>query len=285
MAVYTPETKKTRVLRTIMAFVLFVVLVALSMSLNLKTNAFKLSEIEDFMTDYDYVYSVKEDNVNFAKDLYRLNGVSTEGVDKVLNFRDFEQAFDAYFGFFITSRANYSDESYLEFIDLITADFEENFTERLDRQDKEYTQKQLDTVVSSFRNHLINSVTIEHLTEIKSVTNIGNFASNAALSVSIFLVAVVIVILYLLGNKHRRYRSIRSIAIGFISAGLYDIIIAVLSYIILQIKIIDIYPLYLRQQLMRYIYSVLDSIAITGAALLFISLAILTLAWKIRKGK
>ncbi|MBR2133659.1 MAG: hypothetical protein IJ851_03005 [Eubacterium sp.] len=285
MAVYTPETKKTRRLRLFMAFVVFALLVVFTLSVNLKTNAFKISRIEEFMTDYDYISCVYDDNVDFAADLYTLNGVSADGIEKVLNYRDFEQVFDAYFGFNITSRANYSEDSYLEFIDLITQDFEKDFTLRLDKHEKEYTSEQLKTVVDSFRNHLIKTVTIDHLSEIKGVTNIGNFASNISLSVSIFLIAAALAITYLLGNKHRRYRSVRAIAIGFISAGIYDIIISIMAVMIFRFKTIDIFPLYLRTQVMRYVYSFIGSIAVTGGVLLFVSLAFVTLAWKMRKGK
>ncbi len=285
MAVYTPETKRTKKLRTLMSFVLFAILVAFSLSVNLKTNAFVLRDIKEQFVSYNYIEGVREDAIGYANDLHRLNGVEQEGIEEALKYSDFELMLDAYFGFNITASANYSEESYLETIDIITDCFEENFTEQLERQEKEYSKDQLATVVDNFRSHLIDLVTVDHLSEIKAVTNVGNFAANIGISISLFLIAVTAVIIYYLGNKFRRYRSVRAITTSFVAAGFYDVIIAILAHIVFCFKSIDIYPIYFREQMMDYIYHFLNALMITGGALLFAAIALLTLTWKIRKGK
>ncbi len=284
MAVHTPETKGFKLLRSILSFFLFASVVLFSVSLNMKTEVFSLDDIEEKFTSNKYVSSLREDVIEYANDLYAFNGLDTENTEDALQYRLFEQGCEAYFGFYISARAHYNEDSYKEYVDDIVEAFDEDFSAKLERAGVDYTEEQVELVESSFENYVNNRLTLSHLEDLRTVNNLGSVGSTVALSVSIFAIFFFSIVLYFIGDKFRRYRSYRAICVAFASAGLYDIILTITALIIFKFKTIDIFPLYLRERVMEYIYHYLLCLSVTGFAVLFFAIIFAVGAWKIRKG-
>ena len=102
-------------------------------------------------------------------------------------------------------------------------------------------------------------------------------AGYAAIGVCSFFFIFVLLILFFLGEK--KYRSLRAISISFFTAGIFEICLANIVLIISQIKKFDIYPVYLYNQFMDYVYSCIGAVVASGFFLIVIGIAIAALTW------
>lgn len=274
------ETKSSRLLRVLLSFALFIMIVLVSLSSCSKSVFLNKSLIEDLFTDYDYVSCVKADILEYANDIYLKNGLDGSSLDSVFDDRLVEETIKAYVAGTIGSSIGYSETTYLESVENMCVSFEADLKNQLDKKGLAQDSECIYTSVELMNSCIISAVDIS-IPNLKNIMNIGSIASVAVIGVSLFFAVSLGLILFFIGDI--RYRSLRAVSISFFTAGLFDIFLSFMAYIIFKMRHIDIFPIYLRELVMRYIGDCMNSVAVAGCLLLFVGLIASVATWKIRK--
>lgn len=276
------ETKASKILRVFLSFALFIMIVLASLSTCSKSVFLNKSEIEDLFTDYNYVSSVKADILEYASDIYLKSGLDSSNLDTVFDDKLVEETIRAYVAGAIGSSIGYSENTYLDSVENMCNAFEKDLKSQLDKKGLLQNEDSINTLVELVNSCIISAVDIS-IPNIKNIINIGSIASVAVIGVSLFFAVSIGLILFFIGEI--RYRSIRAVSISFFTAGLFDICLSLMVYIIFKIRHIDIFPVYLRELVMSYIGNCINSVAVSGCLLLFVGLIVAVAVWKIRKEK
>lgn len=276
------ENKLSRTLRTLLSFALFVMIVLLSLSVSSKAVLLNKTKIEALFTDYEYVSSVKDSVAQYTTDIYLKNGLDADSVNKIIDERLIKDSIRSYISNRLGIDSSDNENTYLEPIGNICDVIESDIIKQIADKGIENNKENISPIINSLNKYIVNEIDISVANE-KAIVNVGSIALIVISCVSAFFTASISLVLVFIGTK--RYRSIRAVGISFASAGLFDILSSLIIYIILQIKHIDIFPLYLRDLVMKYIYSGLGGFIISGCFLLLISLIFSVIVWKVRREK
>lgn len=276
------ETKSSRILRVLLSFSLFIMIVLASLSTCSKSVFLNKSSIENMFTDYNYVSSVKTDILEYACDIYLKNGLDSSNLDNVFDDALVEETIKAYVAGTIGSSIGYSETTYFESVESMCTSFEEDLKIQIDKRGLTQNSDSINASVELIKNCIMSAVDIR-VPNVKNIINIGSIASVAVIGVSLFFAVSIGLILFFIGDI--RYRSVRAVSISFFTAGLFDIFLSLMVYIIFKIRHIDIFPIYLRELVMSYIGDCINSVAVSGCLLLFVGLIASVAVWKIRKEK
>lgn len=276
------ENKVSKILRVLLSFVLFIMIVLVSVSAFAKAVLLDKNKIEDAFTDYKYVSSVKDSVVEYSSDIYLMNGLDASSLDSIFDYELLKDSVKAYISNNIGSGVGYNESTYLEPIDTICDMLETDIASQVKANGLKYEDESVKHISDSVRNYLVNEIDIS-TPKVKTIINVASIASTAVLGVGLFFAVAVGLILFFIGNK--RYRSIRALSISFSTAGSFEIFASIIACIVFRIKQIDIFPLYLRELLMDYIYSSIGSMVVIGCFLILVALIISIVVWKVRRGK
>jgi len=273
----SPETKLSKVLRQLLSFVLFVMMVLLVFSSTIRAIALDKIRIENAFTSNAYIAGLRENIIDYAEDTYIRNGLDTDNLNDVFEYSLIKESVKAYIACNIHSSVGYDENTYNEAVRSVTALYTD------DLKDKIKTDK---TVISdlsaSFEAYYKNEIELGAMGYIEKVINVGSIASLAICIVSAFFAVSSALILFFIGNK--RYRNVRAIGNSMMSAGIFNILFSFMSIIILNIKHIDIYPLYLSDIFMSHFNVFVSSIMSIGGIMIVFAIIIYTIVWKMKKG-
>lgn len=275
-----PENKSSKVLRVFLSFALFLLIVLVNMSVCSKTMFLNKNYIEDMFTDYEYVSSVKNSVVEYATDIYTMNGLDSSSLDTVFSDEAVKEVIKAYIAGNIGSSPGYNEDTYFESVKNICDLLEDDLIKQIKENGLKNDVQGIKSISQSVNDYFVNVLDISH-PKVKTIVNAGSIASVVVMCVGLFFVISVGLTLFFIGTK--RFRSVRAIGISFYTAGLFEILISLMLCIIFRIKHIDIFPLYLRELVMNYIYHCISSVVVSGCFLLFIGLIISVIVWKIRR--
>lgn len=286
MAEKTSETKLVRSLRVILSFLLAGITVLLSIAFCFNSDFLKREQVEKYFTDYAYVCALREDVVSYVESIYDRNGLSSENIENIIDYQSVKDVADKYAGFYIGGRIGYGEQDYAKQIETVCSSVREDIVLQVERTGQSNNSSAVDTIVKSIGDYFTNEVSIDGISKISAVFNVGTTVSYVVIGIGAFFFVFTVLILCFLGEKRQRYRSFRACAISFFTAGFYDICLAGIIVIISKVKNFDIYPIYLSDQFMRYFHGCIGLIIIAGFILLVIALAIASLTWiKKVKGK
>lgn len=276
------ENKLSVALRTLLSFVLFLLIVIVSVSVCVKTVVVNKSVIESRFTDFSYVTSVKESIGDYITDIYIQNGLDTSGIDDITEYDTVSEAIKAYVDYNIGVQGGYNEDTYTLSVDQICDALKTDLNEQLKEKKLDSNEDTVEDIVSHVRNYILNEVEIGY-SGIRNLLNISSVASIAIMCVGLFFAIATGLILFFIGSV--RYRSIRAMAISFYSAGVFELLMSLISVIIFKFKHIDIFPVYLKDAVMGHIYSCIGSIAVAGCVSLMAALVITVAVWRKKRGK
>lgn len=274
-----PESKLIKSLRTILSFILAIDIAVLGMSFCFSMNFLSDKKIEKCLTDYEYTVGVRQNFIDYTNSFYQRNGFGNENVESIISTKAVQGVVEGYAGYYITARVGFDEDSYIKEIDAICENLRSDMENQIQLTNQNNDIQMLDNVVRSIAAYFQNEVNIPGVGRLASVLNIGIPVSYGVLGVSLFLFAAIGLILIFLGEKDRRHRSISAVSISFLTAGIFEILLAAIVLIISDLKKFDIYPIYLYDSFMHYFYTCVLAVVVTGLLLIVISLAVSTLAW------
>lgn len=277
MAQKSPETKLIKFLRVFLSFVLSIIIAVLSIGICFSVDFLDSSKLEKYFTCYEYTEGVRTNVLTYTKGLYLKNGLHDDNLDTIISYNSVQSVTDNYAGHYVSARVGFDDDAYQKSIDEITENIRADITAQISATNQNENTEALNKITNSINNYFNEAVTIKGAEHIETLLNIGVPAGYAVIGVCAFFFVFIALILYFLGEK--RYRSLRAISISFFTAGLFEICLACIVLIISQIRKFDIYPVYLYNQFMEYVYNGIGAVVVTGCVTVVIGIAVAALTW------
>ena len=269
------DTKNDFKSRNILAFCLFVVLGILSVACVTKAVLLNGSVVQNQFTDYNVTSVFRQDLIDYTSDSFIKNGLDSSNVSNVITQAKAEKIISSFAAGQFRAKAGYTSKSYSSDVDSLMNDIKSELEEQISASGFEKNENVQNAQLEKIRSFIDNSLKLE------TAMNMGKIAADIFLAVAIFLTLVFGSMLYFTGNT--KYRSIRSLGAAFCASSIGDLIVSLIAVIILSVKSIDIFPAFLKSALDNYIYTAVGAIAVCGAVLLLISLALLAISWKLKR--
>lgn len=276
------ETRLVKVLRTVLSFLLAGVISVLCVSICFNVYFLKASAIEKRLTCYEYTVGVQNSVTEYTESVYDRNGLEKDNISSIITYDAVKEAVDNYAGRYISARVGYEDDAYKKSISAICDEIKKDISSQIRATGQAENDDALAVIVKSINDYFVSEIDIPGVSKLGTVFNIGVPASYAAIGISAFFFIFITLILLFIGE--RRHRSLRAVSISFLTAGLFEICLSIIVYIISRVKTFDIYPIYLSEQFMRCVDNGIGIVAAFGASMLVLSAAISVLVW-IKKNK
>lgn len=276
------ENKVSGVLRVLLSFVLFALVVVISLAFCAKMTVLNKDAIVDRFASYEYVSEVKDSTVQYVSDIYVRNGLDCDKLNDIIDDELVRDSVKTYIAGNIGSENVYNEITYTESVDGICDSVESDIRDQIKLKGLEYNESKVSEIKESVNSYLLNEIEVG-FSGLKTAMNVGAIATTVIISVGAFFALAAFLILVFIGKV--RYRSVRAAGISFYAAGFYEIIISIMVFIIFKFKHLDIFPIYLRELVMDCIYSCAGSIAAAGFTALLAGLIISVAVWKMKRGK
>lgn len=276
------ENKVSGVLRVLLSFVLFALVVVISLASCAKATVLNKNAIVDRFTSYEYVSEVKNSTVQYVSDVYVRNGLDCDKLNDIINDELVRDSLKTYIAGNIGSENVYNEITYTESVDGICDSVESDIRDQIKLKGLDYNESKVSEIRESVNSYLLNEIEVG-FSGLKTAMNVGAIATTVIISVGAFFALAAFLILVFIGKV--RYRSVRAAGISFYAAGFYEIIISIMIVIIFKFKHLDIFPIYLRELVMDCIYSCAGGIAAAGFTALLAGLIISVAVWKMKRGK
>lgn len=275
------DTKGNIRVRAFLSFVLCVLMVVLSLSVCTKTVFVNASYLEEKLTSFSYVNSYRENVITYASDCFLKNGIPDDNLNNVITQEKANELAENYINSILKVKAGITSDTFSQTVEGLKSSLNKEIKQQISSTGYTYNEETAQKTVDRIADYAREQLSIPGVSYIETIVNIGSVASTAVAVLTAVFIAVLVVIIFFVGAK--RYRSIRAIGISFMSAGFFDLILSLIVIIISKVKCVDIFPLYLRQAFMSYVNGSIGAVALSGGILLLVSLAFITLVWKMKR--
>ena len=102
MSSSSPEKKLIKVLRTILSFILAVVISTLSVSLCFGTSFIKPSRVEKSFTSYEYVSGARQNFLTYVEGYYQKSGFEADNLEKIIRYDAVKEVANYYAGCYVS---------------------------------------------------------------------------------------------------------------------------------------------------------------------------------------
>ena len=241
--------------------------------------------ISNIFTNNEYVSSLYNDVLDYSRDMCMKYGIPDDCVEETITYKNINNIQVAYVSGVIDKDEKYSETTYSDMINSLSKKIEKATNEEINNQNIEVSEKQTETGVSAFSQEIASyikeKVEFEYVSDLQSLLNV----SAPVINVGIVLFAVFALAFFLLAIsvEGKSYRSMRPIAISFLSAALMNLLLVVLVGIVSLFKDLLIYPSYLCASIERYINSCAGTFLFESFLLFFVGLVICTLVWRLKR--
>lgn len=275
------NSKRNARSRGVMSFLLFVFIFLLNTAICAKCVFVNPEFIKSSFVDYDYVSGYCEDINCYARDLFFKDGLACDKVGDILSYDFCYTLTEKYIGAQLGNDSGYVEATVQSTIDEVRQPLASLIESEASAASKKYSAEVGEKAADEICNYITERMSITGMEKLKAVLNAGSVASLVAIAGTGMFTLAFCLITFFIGST--RYRSLRAISIPFLSVGILDICLSLMSIVILHFKSIDIYPLYLRGALMSCIYGGVQSFILFGAGCIIISLILSTIVWKMKR--
>lgn len=277
MAVKTPEAKSSKILRQVLSFVLFIMIVLLVFSSAIKSTAINKIKIENAFLSDTYISGLKDNITDYTQDVYIRNGISTDNTENIFKYDTIKDSVKAYIAANLHSSIGYDENTYNVAVRSVTSLFKNDLKNKVKNNDTAINE-----MCVSFEKYYRQQVELGAIGYIEKAVNIGSIASVIICVISSFFAVASALILFFIGNK--RYRNVRAIGNSLMTAGVFNMLLSLMSVIIFKIKHFDLYPLYLSDIFMAHFHSFLSVILMTSGIIIVLAMVLYAIVWKMKKG-
>ena len=280
------EEKSVRIGKNILAFLLFLCLLLLSLSICVRAVFVNPNFITRVFTDKAYADALYEDIYDYAGDYCDASGVDKKIVDETVTYEKIYNIQKAYFLNIFEVSEQYNEEAFNKDISNLNGDivksantYLESISVDLTDEVKKATQNFADNICDYIRDR----ISVDYIDEASSLVGTAKTASSILIAVFTLASVILITSIYYTGEKH--YRAVRYITYSFTAAALTDTLLVIGVQIIKCFKDLVIYPYYLCDALMKYINSCVLSVVVACAFLFFAALIFAAYTWRLKFNK
>ena len=279
------DSKGTQFFRNSMAFLLFVSISLLSVSVCVKAVVLNPNEFAKIFTDKDYVNALYLDAKQYAYDVCEECSIPTDCVDEVLTFSAVYDINEAYALGSLTDSEQYNATTYVNRIDDLNSKLANATKKMLREYNIEISEGQKSSGIKSFSDKITdyvkNIIEFEYLEKLQTTVNLSKAVLIAVMAVSIILILIFTLILF--ASSSKKYRIFRAVAYSFIASGLLDFTAVLGVAIVRMTKELVVYPTYLCDAMMKYVVDSTNVFIMSGLASFVVAIALMTVVWKLKR--
>lgn len=280
------DTKGQKSGRNIVAFFLFISVVALSLSVCAKISFVNPEKYAEIFTNQKYVDSLYNDVQQYAYDICEECSIPKDSVDDVITYTSIYNIAEAYALGNLTNAPQYTQTTY---DDRIT-EFKENLAQSTNDMINDYKldvdgnqSEGVNSFALKISDYIRSSVEFKYLDKLQAVENLGKTVSVVMIVVFTISSAVLALITFSIGSK--KYRGLRAIAYSFNASAILQLGFVLAMQVIKQVKTLVIYPTYLCESVMRFVNSSILCVAFSACLSIGISLIIAAAVWKLKRNE
>jgi hypothetical protein len=269
------DSKKQMIGRNFVAFLLFISIVAFSLSVCAKACFLNSERYAEIFTNQNYVDSLYNDIKQYAYDICEDSSIPTSCVDEVITYTSIYNIEEAYALGNLTSVEQYTQTTYDDRISQLKESLVESTTDMIKSYNIKTDKGRFEGVnefALKISEYIRSTVEFEFMDKLETIANLGK---------TISVVMIVVFAILTIGN--RNYRGLRAIAYSFISSAVLQFGFVVAMQIIKQCKTLVIYPTYLCESVMSFVNSSILCVVISASISFGISLIIATTVWKLKR--
>ncbi len=280
------EEKNVKTGKNILAFLLFLCLLLLSLSICVRAVFVNSNVIVSVFTDKSYTGALFEDVLDYAEDYCDASGVDKKIVDETVTYDKIYSIQKAYILNIFEASEQYNERAFNQDISDLNGEivksaniYLESISVDLTDNVKKGTQNFADNICDYIRDR----ISVDYINEAYSLMSTVKTASTIIIAVFALASVILITVLYYTGEK--RYRATRYITYSFTAAALTDALLAAGVQIIKCFKSLVIYPYYLCDALMKHINNCVLSVALACVLLFFAALIFAAYTWRLKFNK
>ena len=279
-------SKGKRFARAFLAFVLFLVLSALCFSVCARVTYIAPKKVAEIFSNHDYAQGVTEDARGYAHDICLASGVKEDTLDGVINYESMSRLQKAYGYGIYADTEDYTETTYNDILEdlqrSITAEFESAVKKQgiaVSPNVDKGSAKAAEALIKYIR-----SITeFRYSEEVKTIVTIGKNATLIAIIVFAFLAVILALIVVSIGSV--RYRAMRMLVHSLNATGLLGVIVIIGVKVVEHFKTLYIFPMYLRESVLRHIDSCLYTTGYASAICFLLALVLASIIWKMNRNK
>ena len=264
---------------------LFLSIAATAVFAGVKISVLNETVISDVFTNSEYVDALYEDVLDYSRDMCMKNGIPQDYLKDTITYKNIKSIQKAYISGVLLKDESYSETTYSDKINKLCSRLETKTAEMIKNNDIEVSEKQVDVGAKTFSKeiatYLKGKVELSFVSDIQGILNV----STPVINVGIGLFAVLAFAFFLLtiSIEGKNYRSIRPVAISFLSAALMNTLLVAFVGIVGIFKDLVIYPSYLCDSIHRYINTCAVTYLFEAFLLFFVGMIICALVWKLKR--
>ena len=272
-------------LKMFFSFLLFLSIAATAVFAGLKITVVNENRVAEIFTNSEYVNALYNDVLDYSKDMCLKCSIPQDSINDVITYKAVSDIESAYINGVFNKDEKYSETTYSDMINELKTELETSTKNMISANGLEISEKQTDTGVQTFSQEIASyikeRVEFEFASNIQSVLNVSSPVTNigiilfAVFSLAFFLLAISI--------EGKNYRSLRPVAFSFLGAALLNLLLVAFVGIVAIFKDLVIYPSYLCNSVMQYIYSCVLTFLFIAFLLFVVGIVICTLVWKLKR--
>lgn len=279
-------TKAQKIWRSVLAFFLCLAITALSLCVCIRTTFLGKNSLVSVVTDDQYVAAVKDDLLEYAHSLCDACGIAYDSVDSAITYDSIYNVEEAYISGLLGASQEYTSTTYQDLIAALGDNIEEQTKSMMEAKhihaDATLTNP-AGIFADKIEDYLTQRVELPRAEKMATLINLATTGSWGGVVGFAILVLVLALVVISIGNK--RYRAVRFTAYATLAAGALDFLLVGGVEIVKRHKQLVLYPLYFSETLLRYVNRCLTSVSLAGAVLVFLSVIIMCIVWKMDRDK
>lgn len=279
------DSKSVIIGRGILAFFLFLCIAAMSIFVCVRAVMINPERISRIFTDEKYVSSLYQDVKEYSYDLCSECSIPTDSVDECITYYDVYSVQEAYSFGNLTKMPEFTETTYQDKLDELNKNLVSS-TEKMIKDNKlsSYdTKNSVKKFSSKICDYIKARVEFKLMDKLKPIVNYGKTISSVLIIVMAILIVVLSLIVYSIGN--RKFRSLRAIVHSTLAAMILDTVMVSGVQYIKNTKDLVIYPSYFCDSVLKFVDTCQLSMLVASAILFVLSLAIITIVWKLKRNE
>ena len=266
--------------RSFLAFVLFLTLSLLSLSLCVRFYFITPQSMVKIFVNEEYVTALRDDVTEYSHDLCRACMLPEDAIDEAITYESLYDIENAYISGALGASREFTKSTYEDNVAELAGSIKDTVNTVIKDKNISVDEKQkngADDVSELVSEYLLKRIEIAHIDMLETVINVGKLATTIGIAALTVLAVVLILIIISIGSK--RYRALRSVIHSLTAAAVLNLILIGGVEIVKQFKSLVLYPTYVADAFMRYVSRCEGAVGVSALGLFTAAFMLMVVVW------
>ncbi len=270
--------------RSFLAFVLFLVISLLSLTLCVRFYFIAPRSMVNIFVNEEYVNTLREDVCEYSHDLCSACMLPEDALDTAITYESLYNIENAYISGALGASREFTKTTYEDNVAELGKNIENAVNTVIKEKNISVDEKQKNgaaEVSGLVSNYLLKRIEIAHIDMLETVINVGKLATTIGIAALTVLAVILVLIIISIGSK--RYRALRSVIHSVNAAAILNLLLIGGVEIVKQFKSLVLYPTYVADTFMRYVSRCEGVVAISSLGLFTLAFMLMVVVWKLNR--